>query len=374
MLRFLLALAAGAAVSFGLAGTDLAGLSWGSGCTTTYTIQRGDTLSEIAERVYGKKIRYHEIVAANRGHLADPAKIEVGDTIILPCPEPAAASVVPPADPQREAPEAVREARDSVPIGTVQEPGADSPEAPVRLVTAASFAPFADPKLARGGLLADLVTRALARTGSHAETQLTFVDNLSVPVVDLAGTGFELSFPWFKPDCSAQEALSPKLRRLCTDYVFSGPLHEVSLAVYALAEGPLTGLTDHAGLAGKPVCVPAGLPPMVPGRSDPFPADVTMAVGPDTADCMERLMRREVAAVAAVKLQADHEIGRLGLAHAVGELTALTSTRTLHALAPKSNPGGVESLASLDRGLEIVKKSGEWFRVVSAHNLRAVRH
>jgi murein DD-endopeptidase MepM/ murein hydrolase activator NlpD len=72
---------------------------------TTYTVQRGDTLSAIARRVYGDPTKYPVIQNANK--LADPGKIFVGQVLVIPAlagaapapapqPSPAPAPVPPP--------------------------------------------------------------------------------------------------------------------------------------------------------------------------------------------------------------------------------------------------------------------------------------
>jgi len=48
----------------------------------TYTIQRGDTLWSIAQRIYGNGKRWRDIVKANEG--LDPTKLRVGQKVILP--------------------------------------------------------------------------------------------------------------------------------------------------------------------------------------------------------------------------------------------------------------------------------------------------
>lgn len=50
----------------------------------TYTVQSGDTLSEIAQRFYGDAMAYKRIFEANRDILDDPDVIYPGQTLKIP--------------------------------------------------------------------------------------------------------------------------------------------------------------------------------------------------------------------------------------------------------------------------------------------------
>jgi nucleoid-associated protein YgaU len=49
-----------------------------------YTVQPGDTLSQIARRFYGEANAYQRIFEANRDQLSDPDRIKVGQQLKLP--------------------------------------------------------------------------------------------------------------------------------------------------------------------------------------------------------------------------------------------------------------------------------------------------
>lgn len=55
-----------------------------AGATTTYTVQKGDTLSAIAQHHYGKASHWHAIFDANRDQLDDPDLIRPGQVLKLP--------------------------------------------------------------------------------------------------------------------------------------------------------------------------------------------------------------------------------------------------------------------------------------------------
>jgi nucleoid-associated protein YgaU len=50
----------------------------------TYTVQKGDTLSAIAQQHYGKGSRWHAIFDANRDQLDNPDLIRPGQVLKLP--------------------------------------------------------------------------------------------------------------------------------------------------------------------------------------------------------------------------------------------------------------------------------------------------
>jgi nucleoid-associated protein YgaU len=49
-----------------------------------YVVKKGDTLSKIAEEVYGDKMLYPQIFEANRDILSDPDKIKPGQKLRIP--------------------------------------------------------------------------------------------------------------------------------------------------------------------------------------------------------------------------------------------------------------------------------------------------
>jgi LysM repeat protein len=51
---------------------------------TTYTVQKGDTLSGISKQFYGDAGQYMKIFSANRDQLSDPDKIQVGQVLKIP--------------------------------------------------------------------------------------------------------------------------------------------------------------------------------------------------------------------------------------------------------------------------------------------------
>ena len=64
--------------------TDSTAGQVGDPATQTYVVERGDTLSHIAQRFYGKASGWHEIFEANRDQLDDPDRIQPGQVLRIP--------------------------------------------------------------------------------------------------------------------------------------------------------------------------------------------------------------------------------------------------------------------------------------------------
>ncbi len=96
---------------------------------TTYTVQRGDSLSRIARKFYGDPHKYPLIQGAN--NLSDPGRIWVGQVLIIPLPPEAGAPPAPPEPPRPEpAPEPQPEPAPSPPPSPSPSPEVD-PCAPI---------------------------------------------------------------------------------------------------------------------------------------------------------------------------------------------------------------------------------------------------
>lgn len=68
------------------AGTGVPGATSASAPQTrrTYTVQKGDSLSKIAQQTYGRADRWRAIFDANRDQIDDPDLIHPGQVLVLP--------------------------------------------------------------------------------------------------------------------------------------------------------------------------------------------------------------------------------------------------------------------------------------------------
>ena len=65
-------------------GSDTVPDTGGGGGGQTYTVEKGDTLSAISKRVYGKASHWKQIYEANRDTIENPDLIYPGQTIKIP--------------------------------------------------------------------------------------------------------------------------------------------------------------------------------------------------------------------------------------------------------------------------------------------------
>lgn len=353
-----------------------------------YTVQAGDSLSEIAQQAYSS-FNYGVIFDANRDVLENPAVLLVGQELFIPCldgsgPATKAAALGQSVLPALE--ETARDEETAEPmvreVVVLQQGGADVqlaavapdddfsdlpvPGRPVRFLTGSDFAPFTGRDLPEGGMLTDVVNRAMQRVDSGAGYEIAWENDWSLHLSTLLPEGkHDLGFPWYRPDCSVVDKLSPEMRMRCTDYDFSSPLYEVAVGYYMPADAVTAG--DHAVLAGRTICRPAGYFTFDLEEVGLVEPNVGIVRPATPGECFEMVAAGEADVATMNTYLAEREIAGLGLEGKVVEVPELGSTETLHVLAPKTNPHGRAYLRLIDRGLRRLRDEGVWSDVTSRH-------
>lgn len=242
-----------------------------------------------------------------------------------------------------------------------------TPDAPIRLLASSDALPYAGQDLPQGGMIAELLTRAVTAAAPGQPVRVTFVANGSMHLEDLLTDGaFDVGFPWFKPDCGAAD-LAPSARASCLAFEFSRPLVEMRFGLYARADDPVSRIADDAGLMGKRLCRPGGRFMSDPEQSEMATLPLAVMTAEYARQCFAMLADGQVDVVQMVKPDAAGLIRSMGLSGSVAEIAALESVRMLYAVAHRSSARGTAYLELVDRGLEHLMKSGSWFEVVAAH-------
>ncbi|MEO0681096.1 MAG: LysM peptidoglycan-binding domain-containing protein [Pseudomonadota bacterium] len=363
-----------------------------SGCGL-HEVGPGQTLAGIAA---ARGATVAALLAANP-RITNPDAIFAGTRLTLPCPEapktPETSGAAPPANaagaaaeektgaetssqaavgPQRSPLPAARpdvappdvatqvEAAAAAPPESETTPAPAAPpsdEAPVR--TLRSDADLPEAGGAVSALLGDALAEADRRSAPAAPAAAASPDaETEAPPAPGLGEdppGFDLVYPWIRPDCERLERLPPSLAERCARYDFSAPLGTARIAWYVRADGPLVTAEDPSAFRGRVICRPermfdgdlaaAGLAPPRAGRISPATA----------RGCLEAVAAGEAEA-------ASLELGAARRARADGpplpELTELPELRrevTLHAAAWRGSVTGRAALAALDAGLAALR-------------------
>lgn len=341
-------------------------------CGTIYQVRPGDSLHAIAMRAYGEG-KYPAIYRANRDVLPDLYSLHAGARLLVPCldgtgpatrAEAAAMGLLDAATATAEAQPAPAQP-DPAPVATAAAVVADRPG--IGLLSGPDFAPFADPDLPGGGMIAELVTLALARAAPDRPARLSFVDDWSRHLALLGSGEFDIGLPWYKPDCSRIGRLSGSMRARCTGFIFSAPLFEVAMGFYVRAGDPLEAATAPEQLHGKRLCRPAGYFTFDLEQDGLFEPNLTRVIPPAASDCFAWLARGEVDVVSLSTRIAATEIARLGLDGRVAAIPAMASAQTLHVVAPENSAEGRAHIDLVNQGLADLQMSGRWFEVVARH-------
>jgi phage tail protein X len=323
---------------------------------TTYTVQDGDTLGEIAFTAYGS-YNYQMIFNANRSAIADnPNSLPSGLQLILPCkdgrlsPDSELSAII--------AEETERQAAT---------PRADKPYSPpMKLVTANDWKPFADESLMGGGIYVRMATTALKRGGNDIDYKMSFVDDWGSHIdVLLPTNAFDISIAWSKPDCSQIDKLGEFAVKMCTEFEFSVPIYEVAYSYHTLTDSPFAGARAFTDYVGARICRPEGWPTSdleVEGLAEPV---VTFVRPKSPMDCAQMLLDGEVDLYSIEVETSTANFEELGATDEVELNPALATFNTHHFVTAKSNPRGAEYIAMLNRGMEEMRETGEWYDIVA---------
>jgi polar amino acid transport system substrate-binding protein len=323
-------------------------------CGTTYQVSAGDTLQQIAIRAYGTG-DYQRIFEANRSTLVSPAKLRIGDELVIPC-------------------------RDGVPmIGTrtsqqvasaaaiTTDPAPSQDIRPIRFLTGSNFAPFVHVELPGNGMAAEVIRMAMQSAAPDREITVSMLEDWSGHLDLLAGGTYDVGFPWYRPDCTRADRLSSTMRQRCADFDFSAPLFEISIGYYVRSGDSLAAAADYGTLAGKRICRPASHFTFDLEQQGLSAPETTLIFPATARDCFTMLDRGAVDVVTLSRPQAENTVLLGGLLGKVQEVPALASVQTLHAVAAKANPEGREILDLIDAGEAELVRSGRKFEIVSAH-------
>ncbi len=335
-------------------------------CGTDYTLKEGETLAQIAARVYGNPAQWTVIFYANQDRLGDNVSMLVpGLALRLPC----IGGQQPPA---------------ALP------PAANTPAAPppdtgfiissvlrrVEFLTADGFAPYTGRSLEGGGMLTQVINSAMGLIKEEAKGRfdygISWVNDWAAHLNPLLLTrAFDVGFPWARPDCEAANLDQSSAFR-CQRFFFSDPLYEVITGLFVRKGSKIKSLRREE-VSGATLCRPAGYPIQEldkGGRNWVKDSIVTLIRPPSVDECFRLLDNGTVDGVAEAELAGRASIVSLGLGDKVRMIDQPLAFTTYHVLVSKSHPHARTILYYVNSSLEKLRDRGEYDRIIERHLAR----
>lgn len=349
-----------------LAITCLAGAVSAQACGGNYTVERGDSLSVIADKLYKNAGLWTSIHTLNMKDIGEnPNSIRVGQMLDLACLNglptglPDGRTTLAPQETAPVAPE---------PVVTRAATGLLSPPSlpKVKLVTADDFAPFTQRGLMNDGLLAEVVSAAMSNAVGEDGHDTFWINDWSSHLdTMMPGQLVEMAFPWSRPDCDA----NPTQER-CVNFYFSEPMFEYLILLFVDKSRPIPFQTD-ADIEGRTICRPEGfLNHMLDQNGRNWLADgkITLVQPNSVSDCFELLTEGKVEAVVMNEFTARDAIKTMGLTDQVAPVQSRPVSITgLHVLIHKEHPQADTLLTTINTGLAGIKSSGQYGEIVTRH-------
>jgi polar amino acid transport system substrate-binding protein len=332
-------------------------------CGTDYTIKEGETLAQIAARVYGNPAQWTVIFYANQDRLGDNVSMLVpGLALRLPC--------IGGTQPPTALPPAA-----TTPAQTAPETGfiISSLVRRIEFLTADGFAPYTGRSLEGGGMLTQVINAAMGQIKDEAKGRfdygISWVNDWAAHLNPLLLTrAFDVGFPWARPDCEAPN-LDQSSQFRCQRFFFSDPLYEVITGLFVRSNSGIRSLRRE-DVAGKALCRPAGYPTHEldkGGRNWVKDNVVTLIRPPSVDECFRLLDNGTVDGVAEAELAGRASIASLGLGEKVRMLDQPLALTTYHVLVSKSHPNARTILYYVNSSLEKLREKGEYDRIIERH-------
>ena len=323
-------------------------------CGDVYTVKSGDTLSVIAQRVYGSRADYTTIFNANRNTIgSNPSLIEIGAKLKIPCLD-GSDSAPSTADNSK-----IREEKTT----TALPPPEDRV---IRILTATNWAPFTDEDQEQGGMITEIVNVAMKRADGKPKYKIDFINDWGAHLQPLISDhAYDLAFAWFRPNCSVIDKLGDGSKFRCNNLDWSEPVFEQIIGYYTRAD--FAAPADHKALFGSTVCRPAGYSTFMLEEKDLVAPNVTFKQPNGPGESFQMLLDGECDAVVLAIDVSEGAIAKLGAADKVRLHENLNQIAGLSVVISKTHPRAKEILAVFDDGLKKIKEDGTWFSIIQRH-------
>ena len=338
-------------------------------CGSEYVVKEGESLADIAGRVYGSPSQWVVIFYANQDRMgANVSMLVQGLSIRIPC----LGDQQPTTAPDQAAKDASATPPESAPSsGTIE---LSSMVRRIEFLTADDYAPFTARSLPNGGMVTNIVSAAMDlikdQAGGSFAYNVSWVNDWGAHLNPLLITrAFDVGFPWLKPDCDRVSELSRDAKYRCQRFFFSDPLYEVFIVLFVKSNSPITFEKDD-DILGKTLCQPAGNSTfeLDKGGRNWVKDNKIVLMRPQTiGECFRLLDNGSVSVVVTADLTGKAVIGELGLGDQVKALQRPLAISTLHLIVPKTHPHASTMLYYINTAIGKLKDSGEYDKIVNSH-------
>jgi polar amino acid transport system substrate-binding protein len=336
-------------------------------CGTDYVLRDGDTLADIARKVYGSASQWSVIYYANQDRLGENATLLVpGLSIKVPCIGPQAKPAAP----------AAVEASPVPAEGGAEQPAfhLSSMLRRIEFLTAEGYPPFTGRSLPEGGLIVDLLQSSMNLIKEEAkgtfDFRVSWVNDWAAHLNPLLITrALDAGLPWSKPDCAAAAALDRASQYKCQKFFFSDPFYESVTVLFLRNDGSFTFEKDEQ-IVGRTLCRTKGWSSndLDKGGRNWLRDEKVTLMQPQTVDeCFRLLDEGTVDAVITAELTGQAVAMELGMADRVHPANRPLSIETLHVIISKTHPHARTVLYYINSSLGRLKETGAYDAIVAKH-------
>jgi len=330
-------------------------------CGGAYTVQSGDSLSVIADKLYKNAGMWSVIHNRNIKTIGPkPSAIRVGMTLELACLNGLPVGL-----------EGGRALSNATPVAAQPvkiEAGNAAVRHKINLLTGDDFQPFTGKALHNGGLLTDLVNAAMTEANPERGFAIHWVDHWAAHFDPLLSNALlDVGFPWYKPNCSE---LPDNYR--CKNLLFSDPLFETLTLMFADAARPVSFAKDE-DLYGKSICRPKGYDISIfneNGRNWLREEKLTLVEAATPGDCFDMVLDGKADGVVLNEFTGRDKMQEKGITDRIQVVPEPISIQSHHVVVHKSHPEAQELLAIVNEGLRGIREDGSYQEIVEDHLAR----
>lgn len=339
-------------------------------CGSDYTLKEGETLADIARKVYGSGTQWSVIFYANQDRLGENASLLVpGLAIKIPC-------IGGQGQASANSEELSIERNDAATASLGENPPFELSGMVRRIefLTAEGHAPFTSRALPEGGLMLDLLQSSMNLIKDQAkgrfDFQVSWVNDWAAHLNPLLITrAFDAGIPWTKPDCGNQGGLDRASEYKCQKFFFSEPYYENVVVLFARNDAA-SHFEKEEQVLGKTLCLPKGLSTYYldkNGRNWLKEDKITLMQPPSFEECFRLLDAGTVDAVVAAELTGQAVALELGMSDRIHATTHPLHIETMHVIIAKTHPHARTMLYYINSSLARLRETGGYDSIIAKH-------